>query len=256
MIINFFAMTMCHFYFLLRYITTLYFPFLIVLSVLFCLARHTNAVLMSTGNQSAASNCLNPRRAINNLVLSFLVQEGYKDAAAKFAEEAGLSGDDFKAGQDCLEQRSEITSAIHIGEIDKAVDLIEKSYPGLLTSNSHLIFQLQQLKVIELIRQKKVGEAVTFAREHFSDIVVRSPELLEELEKTLFLLVIKDPASAPPDSLLHRSYNLKVASEVNKTLSASIVSNLPNIVKLYCFAQSECERVSPNSQLAKNIFKS
>merc|ERR1719369_2408544 len=94
-----------------------------------------------------------PRATMNKLVMNYLVTEGFKDAAEKFQEEAGVS-----AGQDLsmLDNRISIRDNIQAGNIEEAISL---------DNQWHL--QLQHL--IELIRKQKVEEALQYAAEHLAE---------------------------------------------------------------------------------------
>ena len=87
--------------------------------------------------------------------------EGFKEAAEKFALEAG-----FKAPAELekLDERIKIRDAIQAGKIQEATALVNQLHPDLLDSDRHLFFHLQQQHLIELIRQKNVEEALKFAQ--------------------------------------------------------------------------------------------
>lgn len=58
----------------------------------------------------------------------------------------------------------------------------------ILDNNPALYFQLQQQRLIELIRQKKVDEALLFAQEELAPRGEEHPEFLSDLEQTMTLL--------------------------------------------------------------------
>lgn len=87
--------------------------------------------------------------------------EGFKEAAEKFALEAG-----FKAPAELerLDERIKIRDAIQAGKIQEATALVNQLHPDLLDSDRYLFFHLQQQHLIELIRQKNIEEALKFAQ--------------------------------------------------------------------------------------------
>ncbi|KAL5217696.1 hypothetical protein ABZP36_018380 [Zizania latifolia] len=90
----------------------------------------------------------------------------------------------------------------------------------ILDTNPQLYFHLQQQKLIELIRARKIDEALEFARE----LAPRGEEniaFLEEIEKTVALLVFEDIKSCPYGELLDVYQRLKTASEVNAAILTS-----------------------------------
>ena len=73
-----------------------------------------------------------PRAAMNKLVMNYLVTEGFKDAAERFQEEAGVS-----AGQDLgmLDNRINIRDSIQAGKIEEAISLVNQLHPQLLDND-------------------------------------------------------------------------------------------------------------------------
>lgn len=58
--------------------------------------------------------------------MNYLIIEGYKSAAVKFAQEANISSQvDFES----IQERVEIRNAIHRGDIQAAVERINELYP-------------------------------------------------------------------------------------------------------------------------------
>ncbi|EYU45790.1 hypothetical protein MIMGU_mgv1a018190mg [Erythranthe guttata] len=79
--------------------------------------------------------------------------------------------------------------------------------------------QLQRL--IELIRNGKVEEALEFAQEELAPRGEENQGFLEELERTVALLAFEDVTNCPVSELLDISQRLKTASEVNAAILTS-----------------------------------
>lgn len=94
--------------------------------------------------------------------MNYLVIEGYKDAAEKFSSEAGI-----KPFMDLnsIEARMHIRTAVQQGNIEDAIDRVNDLDPEILDANPRLYFHLLQQQLIELIRDGKTMEALTFAQE-------------------------------------------------------------------------------------------
>ena len=58
---------------------------------------------------------------LNRIVMDFLVQEGYPDAAARFAEEANMA---TNAEDSLIEERVRIKNAIYRGDLQTAIEEI------------------------------------------------------------------------------------------------------------------------------------
>lgn len=78
------------------------------------------------------------------------------------------------------------------------------------------VFILQQLHLIELIRDGKVEEAVHFAQSQLSECGESQPAILNELERTLALLAFDHPLMSPFSDLLDMRHRRKVSKSLKK----------------------------------------
>ena len=97
--------------------------------------------------------------------MNYLVIEGYKDAAEKFSEEANLQPS-VQLGS--IEDRMNIRKAVQSGKIEEAIERVNDLDPEILDTNPKLFFHLQQQRLIELIRDGKIDEAIEFAQEELA----------------------------------------------------------------------------------------
>lgn len=145
-----------------------------------------------------------------------------------------------------LDKRIEIRHSIEEGHILKGQSLINLYYPEMLDNHRNLYFKLQQQHIIELIRQQKINEVLSFVHDQLSIDELRD---LTEMEKTLALLAYENPDKSPYSSLLQPSHRLQLASEINDTIlqetTGNVEPNKPRLVtllKLLFWTQSELER--------------
>ncbi|KAI0897141.1 CTLH/CRA C-terminal to lish motif domain-containing protein [Annulohypoxylon nitens] len=157
---------------------------------------------------------------INALILDYLTVAGYPNAAAKFSSEANLSP---QQPSSAILVRQQIQTSIHKGEIESARQaLIEYDY-SILNEDEALHFALLRLQLVELIRQSRpggdIGPALEFAQRELGPKAPRTPQFLEDLEKTMSLLVFDhdnlDPSLA---ELLKPNLRREVAEMVNKAI--------------------------------------
>lgn len=136
-------------------------------------------------------------------------EEGFKEAAEKFQSEAGVEP---SVELNTLDNRILIREAVQSGRIQEATHLVNQLHPELLDNDRYLYFHLQQLHLIELIRNAKIEEALTFAQTQMSEAGESNPEVLCELERTLALLAFEKPQNSPFADLLEQSHRQKVHS--------------------------------------------
>lgn len=183
------------------------------------------------------------RSEMNQLVMNYLVTEGFKDAAEKFRTEAGVEP---KQSLDTLDDRIKVRAAVQNGDVDEAITLTNTLNPEILDGKDHLFFHLQQLKLIELIRNKDIEQALEFAQEVMSELSTENPGYLSELEQTMGLLAYDDPASSPFGNLLDLAHRHMVASEVNAAILESehqeAMPKLAGVLKLLMWTQGELDK--------------
>eukprot|EP00887_Chlorella_sp_A99_P006568 scaffold3.g6568.t1 len=168
---------------------------------------------------------------MNRLVMNFLVTEGYADAARVFAQESGTHpGCDLGA----ITDRMEIRKAVQGGRVEEAIERVNDLDPEILEEKQELFFHLQQQQLIELIRGGKLDEALEFAQEYLAPHGEDNPAFLQELERTVALLVFEDV-----------SQRQKTASELNGEIlaaqSAEREPKLPRLLKLLLWAQQRLD---------------
>nr|CAG4645090.1 EOG090X0CTI [Leptodora kindtii] len=184
------------------------------------------------------------RSDMNRLVMNYLVTEGFKEAAEKFAHESGIKA---PPELEHLDERIKIRDSIQAGRIQEATALVNQLHPDLLDSDRYLFFHLQQQHLIELIRHKNIEEALRFAQEHLAERGEQNPAILGELERTLALLAFDDPEKSPFGDLLHPSHRQRVASELNAAIlkaehRESTTPQLVSLMKLVMWAQDQLDQ--------------
>ncbi|KAL0076513.1 CTLH/CRA C-terminal to lish motif domain-containing protein [Phycomyces blakesleeanus] len=182
------------------------------------------------------------KQDLNQLVMNYLVIEGYKDAAEQFSAESGLSP---AVDLESIQERMEIRHAIQSGDVDTAIDLVNDLNPEILDTNPQLFFRLQQQRLIELIRKGDFGAALEFAAEEMAPRGEEHPEFLEELERTMALFAFQDINTSPVKDLLHSGHRQKTASELNTAILASQSREkepkLPNLLKMLVWSQVQLD---------------
>ncbi|XP_031110894.1 protein GID8 homolog [Ipomoea triloba] len=179
---------------------------------------------------------------MNKLVMNFLVTEGYVEAAEKFRMESGTEPDIDLA---TITDRMAVKKAVQCGNVEDAIEKVNDLNPEILDTNPQLFFHLQKQRLIELIRNGKVEEALEFAQDELAPRGEENQGFLEELERTVALLAFEDVANCPLGELLDISQRLKTASEVNAAILTSQSHEkdpkLPSLLKLLVWAQNQLD---------------
>ncbi|KAJ2500088.1 hypothetical protein GGH95_000947 [Coemansia sp. RSA 1836] len=182
---------------------------------------------------------------LNQLIMNYLIIEGYKDAAEKFSEESGLHS---SVDLGSIEERMQIRFAVQNGDIKTAIERVNDLNPDLLDTDPRLYFHLQQQHLIELIRQGKASEALEFAQDELAPHGEEHPELLRELERTMALLAFDVSVSSnrsPLAELLDFAHRQKTANELNAALLAAHSQpkepKLPALLQLLAWTQDQLD---------------
>lgn len=120
----------------------------------------------------------------------------------------------------------------------------------VLDQDSALHFSLLRLQLVELIRtctatpDADINPALTFATTHLAPRAPTNPEFLEDLERTMALLIFQPDNLAPPlAALLDPNLRKDVAKRVNEALLRSQTertkAKLYDLVKLRAWAEQK-----------------
>jgi len=182
---------------------------------------------------------------INAAILEYLLVEGYPSSAANFSKEANLR---LQQEEQSVRARQCVITYIHMGSIQAAIEALNDLEPQVLDSDPALHFALLRLQLVELIRTCNavpggdITPALTFATSELAPRAPTNPEFLEDLERTMALLVF------PPDNLepqlaalLHPDLRRSVADRVNKAIlecqNESRVARVRDLSRLRSWAE-------------------
>jgi len=180
------------------------------------------------------------KQDLNRLVMDFLTTEGYYDAVQAFHKESGTP---ITSLDTSIRERSDIRAALQRGDVDTAVDIANDVDPEVLESQKALSFHLQQQRVLEMIRQGQIEQALAYAQEYLAPCGEENAEFLAELEQTIALLAFEDQGNSPLGGLLDVAQRQKIASELNAALLAARdhagQARLPSLLKMMLWAQTQ-----------------
>lgn len=187
------------------------------------------------------------RSLMNRLVMNYLVTEGFKEAADKFGVETGIC---YPYDTDSLNERIKIRDAVENGNIEKAIGHINSLHPELIDTNRPLAFHLRQQQLIELIRERRLEDALLFAQNHLCEYNENNELIQEELERTMALLAFENPNESPFSDLLQPMQRQRLASEVNSSILEfeNLESNakLTILIKMLLWSQDLLDKRAVN----------
>lgn len=192
-----------------------------------------------------------PKNDLNALILDYLTMEGYPNAAAKFSREANLQPQQDTAS---IRSRREIQTFIHNGDVRSAIETLNELDPQILDDDKALHFYLLRLELVELIRNCNVpgGDimpALEFATEQLGPRAPTNPKFLEDLEKTMALLLFpRDNLEPQLTALLSPDLRREAADSVNRAIlqrqAARREAAIRHLVKMRAWAENNARERS------------
>eukprot|EP01025_Chloroclados_australasicus_P019844 TRINITY_DN2089_c0_g1_i1.p2 TRINITY_DN2089_c0_g1~~TRINITY_DN2089_c0_g1_i1.p2 ORF type:complete len:247 (-),score=32.81 TRINITY_DN2089_c0_g1_i1:392-1132(-) len=155
------------------------------------------------------------KTTMDQLVMDYLLHEGLYDAAQSFAQETGLT---VEGDIQEVQERQNVRRCLRQGDIDAAIQRINDFDPEILDTDQSMYFNLYQQKFLELMREGKLVEALTFTRENLSHIQ-GNPQFMNEFQKSAEILIYENPKeSQAGQNLLSYERVMEVASKTNQSL--------------------------------------
>ncbi len=92
------------------------------------------------------------RPLINELIMNYLVVEGYKEGALKFQKEAGIQGKYYiniymclaEMDHELIDARIEVRRMIENGDIEEAIKKVNNINPEIMETNPELYFEMKR----------------------------------------------------------------------------------------------------------------
>jgi hypothetical protein len=185
------------------------------------------------------------KASLNKLLLNYFAIMGYRDAAQAFALESNTIPN---IHLDSITDRMLIRNLIQSGNIQQAVEKVNDLESEILDTNPKLYFHLQLQKLVELIKNENIKEAIEFAQQQLTHVATEHPSFLDEFEKTMALLAFDNVSNCPISYLVGMEQRQKTASELNAAILAFQCQEkdpkLPQILKMLIWAQKELEKKS------------
>ncbi|CAM9444119.1 unnamed protein product [Scytosiphon promiscuus] len=176
---------------------------------------------------------------LNELVMNYLIVEGYRDAAEHFVEESGTQANMDLA---TIEDRVAIRKAMMQGDIVQAMELANDMDPTMLDRDSDLRFGLLKQRLVELVRRGDAGAALTFAAERLAPEGAENPAVLRQIEEVVTLLAFEDVGACPLSGLLDMEQRQAAAGRLNAAVLQSQQQEkgpwLPDLLRQLVYTQN------------------
>ncbi|GMR56866.1 hypothetical protein PMAYCL1PPCAC_27061, partial [Pristionchus mayeri] len=152
---------------------------------------------------------------MTNLVIEYLVIEGYPDAARTLAAEANVRLDE--QDWEGIEKRVAIKKDILAGRIAEAIEKLDVLCPGMIARDDSVRFDLYQQRFLELVREDDIEQALNWSSEKLSSEDL-DDEKMARLEQACTLAAFSDPTECKYSDLLEQGQRDGVAETVNSAI--------------------------------------
>ncbi|XP_055353996.1 glucose-induced degradation protein 8 homolog [Paramacrobiotus metropolitanus] len=184
-----------------------------------------------------------PRSDLNQIVLDYLICAGHKDAAVKFSREASIP---MPVEPSTMDDRVKVLDTAHEGKMAECMKLLQECNPELLEQNPEIYLTMMKQMLIELIRERKISDALQFAQDVLAEKGVENPALLEDFERALALLAFDKPEESPYGDLLDLSRREEVKAQLNEAMLSFVGRNaesrLSTLCKMLLWSQDELKK--------------
>lgn len=194
-------------------------------------------------------------RILSDTVLAYLMHNGYSRTAEAFAKDAGREVI-YQRERESMLKRQAVCNKVLAGDIDGAIQQVEKQFPKVLRNQVDMRFLLKTQKFIEMIVSgSSAEETVLYGRKELS--VFRDKECLHSGEESsaqskvdsslpydvilrdvCLLLAYGNPAESPSGHLTKQSRRELVADKLNSAILASQGRPMRSILERF-ICQSE-----------------
>ena len=180
-------------------------------------------------------------RIMSDIVLSYLMHHGYSQTAAAFAKDAGRK-EIFEGELQSMTERQAICEKVQAGNIDAAIEDLNRKFPEVLKEQWDIKFLLRTQKFIEMIVSgtSQPEEVVEYGKRELA--VFRETQLSKNpdgasssqngggdsslpydsiLRDVYLLLAYGNPAESPTGYLTEQSRREMVADKLNSAILAS-----------------------------------
>jgi hypothetical protein len=163
------------------------------------------------------------------LILKYLAHFGYSDTLGTLKKSLNLPYDQ-KETED-IQARIRIVEYLKNGKIEDSLNLIKKAFPNIEKHPDwkDVLFQIQCLQFIELIRERKDKEALAFAGE-LGTYGFEGSKYMDTLQDVIALIAYQNPETSPVGNLMTQQHREEVAKLVNSTILVSL--GMPSTTEL------------------------
>ncbi|KRX72945.1 Glucose-induced degradation protein 8 -like protein [Trichinella sp. T6] len=151
---------------------------------------------------------------LNVVVGEYLVKGGYLSAAGKLFEESPVVESQLGDLAKKIETLPKVENEILSGRIREATRILNDYDPELLDNDQYLHFYLLHQEFIEMLKEKRVAEALDFAQFNISPKIETNSEMLAQIERSCALLAYDDPENCPFADMTKPTQRQKLLSNV------------------------------------------
>ncbi|OAF68988.1 Glucose-induced degradation protein 8 [Intoshia linei] len=186
------------------------------------------------------------RNKLNEIVLEYLYNEGYKSTAECFNKESKL----YQKQNYCkVLERRKIMEFIYEGNIMEAINMINEEFIYFFHTNPAMYFELQLQQLIEFVRKSsnKV-DMIQFAQINLIPYCDMNPSILESIEEVISFIIFDDYNLSPNKHLLDQSKRDRVAEQVNRELMKTLHTNRESMINyIYSVMHWSQEKLEANN---------
>ncbi|TDH67166.1 hypothetical protein CCR75_000078 [Bremia lactucae] len=191
-------------------------------------------------NRSSRRRMKVSKESMNRLVMDYLVGKGYRDVAEAFWRDSGTKP---HIELQLVQERMSIQQLLLKGQIQEARSKLTSMDPEFFKKNCSMDFLLAKQELIELIRVHNIEEALQFAMKYLAPFGYKSPQFLNEIERTMSMVAFKNPSDSPLRHMFEQCQRRRVANDLNSAILRSqnqkLEPLLPSMVQHFQYMENQ-----------------
>lgn len=182
---------------------------------------------------------------LNRIIANYLFIQGYCLPLKTFIQETNIK---FDFNEELLNKRFQIRQLITNNQIEKVIEEINLIDKKILQENKMINFVLHRQILLNYIKENKLQEGLTFAKETLLPLTEGDDFLYKEFERIMCLFVYDDINESPEREYMTDKFLEKIASKMNLVLlnymcgNKMINLNLELLIKLVMYVQSQLKK--------------
>ena len=170
----------------------------------------------------------------DQLVLDYLISEGYSEAAEQFSLESGIGIDISKSK--LMKHKNQFRELLYSGKIDELIENLKGIDENMFDNNENLLIDLLLIKFSLIVKSGKIQDAINMGKQELATYMTND-KYSEKIDQYLVMLAFQDITKYPYQDLINNVQLCKITSKINAELNKKKDPKLLMLLRLLYWSQ-------------------